>query len=212
VVFAWNGEKQDNFDIYVKLIGSGLPLRLTSHPAEDFSPAWSPDGRWIAFLRNLPGGKAAVLLIPPIGGPERKLAEIYSGHSTGSNVVGPFLAWSRDGNWLVIVDQDSSNEPSGLFLLSIETGEKRRLTSPPAHSDGDSSPAFAPDDGHTLAFSRWSNFATSDLNLLALSKDLKATGEAKRLTFDNRETSSPVWTLDGREIIFSSGVYGVHRL
>ena len=34
VVFSWNGEKQDNFDIYVKLIGSPTPLQLTTHPSE----------------------------------------------------------------------------------------------------------------------------------------------------------------------------------
>jgi eukaryotic-like serine/threonine-protein kinase len=53
VAFAWNGERQDNFDIYVKLIGAGGNLRLTTHPADDYSPAWSPDGRSIAFLRKL---------------------------------------------------------------------------------------------------------------------------------------------------------------
>src|SRR5262249_12700458 len=76
VTFSWNGEKQDNFDIYVKLIsGSGRPLRLTTSPAEDFDPAWSPDGRWIAFLRKLSERRAAIVLVPPIGGSERKLAE-----------------------------------------------------------------------------------------------------------------------------------------
>src|SRR5262249_30729776 len=77
VTFSWNGEKQDNFDIYVKLIsGSGRPLRLTTSPAEDFDPAWSPDGRWIAFLRKLSERRAAIVLVPPIGGSERKLAEV----------------------------------------------------------------------------------------------------------------------------------------
>src|SRR5689334_19542137 len=45
VAFVWNGEKQDNFDLYAKLIGSDTLLRLTSNPAPDFRPAWSPDGR-----------------------------------------------------------------------------------------------------------------------------------------------------------------------
>ena len=54
VAFCWNGEKQNNFDIYVKQIGTGadVPLRLTSHPSTDFSPAWSPDGP----LHCLPAG------------------------------------------------------------------------------------------------------------------------------------------------------------
>ena len=39
VAFSWNGEKQDNFDIYIKQIGSDKPIRLTTDPARDFSPA-----------------------------------------------------------------------------------------------------------------------------------------------------------------------------
>jgi hypothetical protein len=74
VAFSWNGEKQDNFDIYIKLIGPGAPLRLTTHPALDAGPAWSPDGRFIAFGRLL-RGKIAILLIPALGGPERQAAE-----------------------------------------------------------------------------------------------------------------------------------------
>ena len=53
VAFGSFGEKLDNLDIYVKLIGGdGPPLRLTSDPAVDMCPAWSPDGRWIAFIRD----------------------------------------------------------------------------------------------------------------------------------------------------------------
>ena len=55
VAFAWNGEKEDNFDIYVKLVDAGAPLRLTSNPADECAPAWSPDARYIAFCRDLPG-------------------------------------------------------------------------------------------------------------------------------------------------------------
>jgi len=49
VAFSWDGEKRDNYDIYVKLVDGGDPLRLTSDPANDMYPAWSPDGRFIAF-------------------------------------------------------------------------------------------------------------------------------------------------------------------
>jgi Tol biopolymer transport system component len=42
VAFVWNGPKQDNDDIYVKLIGTENALRLTSDPEPDGSPAWSP--------------------------------------------------------------------------------------------------------------------------------------------------------------------------
>ena len=49
VAFMWDGETQDNDDIYVKLIGPGGLLRLTTDPARDYSLAWSPDGSSIAF-------------------------------------------------------------------------------------------------------------------------------------------------------------------
>ena len=49
----WNGEKQDNFDIYLKQIGADTLLRVTTDPEKDFGPAWSPDGRSIAFGRRL---------------------------------------------------------------------------------------------------------------------------------------------------------------
>lgn len=51
LAFMWTGPKQDNPDIYVQMIGSGTPLRLTHDPRSDYNPAWSPDGRSIAFLR-----------------------------------------------------------------------------------------------------------------------------------------------------------------
>ncbi len=75
VAFSWNGEKQDNFDIYIKLIGSPTPVRLTTDPAEDVSPAFSPDGRSIGFVR-VSKGHATFIVIPAIGGPERVVADM----------------------------------------------------------------------------------------------------------------------------------------
>ncbi len=91
VAFSWNGEKEDNFDIYVKAVGSEPPLRLTTNPARDFSPAWSPDGRWVAFCRDLPEGNYAAVLISPIGGAERILTETSYQVYT---LEGHLLAWS----------------------------------------------------------------------------------------------------------------------
>ena len=38
VAFAWNGEQQESFNIYVKPIGPGRLQRLTSHPGNDTGP------------------------------------------------------------------------------------------------------------------------------------------------------------------------------
>lgn len=208
VGFSLEGTRPGSSHIFVKLLDIERPLQLTTGSTCNFSPAWSPDGRLIAFLRALPAGKAAVILISALGGPERKLTDIYW---TGAELFPPFLTWSPDSKQLVVVDKRAPEAPTGLFLLSIESGEKRSLIPPPTNSIGDSSPAFSP-DGRTLAFTRAVSYPVNDVYLLALSDDLRPNGELRRLTFDNRRCSGLTWTPDGREIVFSSNRLGHFRL
>lgn len=196
VAFSWNGEKGDNFDIYVKLVDTGTPHRLTTHPAEDSFPAWSPDGSHIAFRRHT-NESDAVYLIPSLSGPERKLADIFP-RLLGPNVGGDGLAFSLDGKFLAVPDKNSADEPFSIVLISTETGEKRQISSPPAGSVGDNTPAFSP-DGSQLAFSRISGQGVEDIYLMRAEG-----GEPRRLTFDNRYIRDLDWTADGREIVFIS--------
>jgi eukaryotic-like serine/threonine-protein kinase len=198
IAFVWDGEAQDNRDIYVQMIGSGRPLRLTTDPAADFSPAWSPDGRSIAFLRNLQGNRAAVMLVPSLGGPERRLAEVLEPEWW---MGGPYVAWTPDGRWLAIVDQAEGSRAHGLYLLSVDTGERRVLTEPPSGTLSDSAPAFSP-DGRMLAFAR--THGTSDIFVLPLTTSFAPAGEPRRLTFAEVWAGSPTW-LPGRRWPFGSG-------
>jgi eukaryotic-like serine/threonine-protein kinase len=207
ITFCWNGERQDNVDIYVKLIGTGGQVRLTSHPDHETSPVWSPDGRWIAFRRLPKPDKVVVLLKPAIGGEERTLAEVdFSGFGSRRSFFGRDLAWHPSGKWLAVSDRlTPEGTTHALLLLSTETGEKRRLTSPPSELLGDHTPSFSPDGLH-LAFSRWGpQGSLSHIYLLDLAKDPLPQGEPKRLTFENRRNVSAVWTPDGREVLFTSG-------
>ena len=212
IAFVWDGEKGDNLDIYVQLIGAGPPLRLTSHPAEDVRPAWSPDGRFIAFLRRS-ADASELLVVPALGGPQRKLgqsAAVLFGPIGGRTSVvrlfglfGSGVAWSPDGKLLAMVDKASPQEPESIFLLSIQTGEKRKLTSPPAQFYGDRQPAFSP-DGSSLAFVRNPTFWTGEIYLLPLTDRSAPAGEPKRLTSDGKNVGSPAWTPDGQNIVFWS--------
>lgn len=199
VAFTWNGEKQDNFDLYVKLIGSDTLLRLTSNPAPDFRPAWSPDGRSIAFLRELSATRTGVFLIPAIGGAERKLAEI----DCSAVSMDCSLSWSLDGKWLATTERTSAGARQGVLLLSVEDGEKRQLTSPSGRA-WDRFPALSP-DGHKLAFVHQVNEGITDLFVLPLSNDGHANREPAQVTFGQRWIGAPAWTPDSSQIIFSSG-------
>ena len=206
IAFAWNGEKEDNYDIYRKLIGPGEPLRLTRDPAWDHSPAWSPDGRLIAFLREPDQGPPGIYLIPALGGAERRLADIAAipGWNTG-------IAWTADNKRLIVSDQPAGELP-GLFLLSLENSEQRRLTSvpqrmpgvPSAGRWGDWDPALSA-DGRTLAFTRVVDSGNGDVHLLRLGPDMTAQGSPERLTFGNRFAASPTWLSSASEILFSQG-------
>ena len=69
VAFAWDGEGEDNFDIYVGSLDGRSQVQLTSDAAPDHLPTWSPDGQRIAFVRVL-NGRRAIVEVPALGGPE----------------------------------------------------------------------------------------------------------------------------------------------
>jgi Tol biopolymer transport system component len=144
VAFSWNGKNQDNYDIYVKVLDAETPLRLTTDTAPDGFAAWSPDGRRIAFGRSKRAWTppASIYVIPSVGGPERRIVDLVP---VNHYVPLAGLSWSADGKWLVFPDLSSSEGPFCLYAISIETGEKRKLTSPPATVLGDGLPAFSPD-------------------------------------------------------------------
>ena len=140
VAFCWGGEKDDNIDVYIQQIGSsGPPFRLTTDPAADILPVWSPDGTQIAFSRfKSETEKATLSLSRPLGGPERK---IYS--STVKSFWGgeKNLDWSPDGKFIAGPDKLVPNGPYQITLISLETLEYRQLTFAPENSFGDLNPS-----------------------------------------------------------------------
>jgi eukaryotic-like serine/threonine-protein kinase len=202
VAFSWDGEKEDNPDIYVKLIGAGAPLRLTTDPASDRFPSWSPDGRSIAFERTISRGEIAVMTVPPLGGPERKLAQFFV-PSNFSYIPG--LSWTPDSKSIIAGGADQPNQPTRLYAISIETGERKPWTTPPFQINGDGTPAVSP-DGRTLAFWREKSLNVGDLMMLDLSKDFTLVREPRQVTLPGfPDVVQPIWTADGRDILFESG-------
>ena len=202
LAFAWDGEKQNNWDIYVKQIGVEPPYRLTNDSARDYSPAWSPDGRFIAFLREVSTGKTAIMLTPQRGGSERILAEIDG--AVRRLAYGPFLSWTPDSKWLVAPMPTTGQRGWALRLFSTETGEQHPLTTPPSEELGDTAPAVSP-DGRILVFSRVSDLYNVTLWLLRLGEGYKPRDREEKVQTGHMTNTSAAWLPDGREFVFSFG-------
>ena len=211
VAFSWNGAKQDNWDIYVTLIGSSEVRRLTSDPAPDKQPAWSPDGRQIAYLRERPDG-TTIQLVSVLGGADRRLSDFPGADS---------IDWARDGHSLVVgrPGEDGVAGPSrGMYLISVEGGDPRPLmASPPGVADFQ--PSFSP-DGRQLAYVSCSHapaagvgaWTRCEIRLVEVD-GAHVTSPPRRLTNRTPFIASASWTRDGSAVIFSGeDQSGVHTL
>ena len=150
-----------------------------------------------------------MILIPAIGGTERKLGRTTNDLPWPLS-DSPYLSWSADGKYLVTEDRASPAEPPGLFVLSVATGERRRLITPPAPALFDGHPAVSP-DGRMLAFVRSISAGNTDLYVLPLTEDCQPAGEARRLDLPQPWVNSPAWTADGRYIVCEAGLPWAQR-
>jgi len=203
--FVYNGES-NNYDIYVKLLDAGTPLRLTTDPAHDLHPAWSPDGRYVAFLRVSPE-RQQLMVVPALGGAEREIAEISSTQArwvpdaSAMHPVGP--AWSPDGKYLAIQNRANEDSPDSIYLIAVDTGARRKLTSPEPGSLGDSMAAFSP-DGRRIAFVRTASpRGISDVFTMPV-----AGGPARQVTHDGKTVTGLAWWSKHRLLFVSNRAGG----
>lgn len=191
VAFGWDGETNGaGFDLYVKVIGTDKPLRLTNHPAPWLGVAWSPDGRTIAVHRTATEDQG-IFLVPALGGPERKLAS--------TNNPAPWvlaISWSPDGKQLAFADHFPLVDSTQLFLLSLDTLERKRMET---GCDWTFGPGFSP-LGDSLVYLCIRDDGDFSLNLLELRG-----GKNQQLFGGSHLIQGPTWTRDGARIIFSTG-------
>jgi Tol biopolymer transport system component/predicted Ser/Thr protein kinase len=185
IAFAWDGGTDNNFDLYVKVVGTENISRLTHKPSMWLAPAWSPDGRTIAFARKS-GSDSGVFEIAANGGPERKLTSVTFNYTPAMS-----MSWSRDGKVLVYADGDGA-----IHFLDHENGELSTLARP-AECDRGWAPAFSP-DGTRVAFlcDRGSVFF-----VFVIRPD--GTG-ARQVTNEDAGPQVLSWTADGKRVILTN--------
>jgi len=191
VAFGWDGENNGaGFDLYIKVIGTDKPLRLTNHPVPWLGVAWSPDGRFLAVHR-MDKENGGIFLVPALGGPERKVVVTDDIFPEGASI-----SWSPDGKQLAFVAHRVSTHVNSaqIFLLSLDTLERTPMETGCDYSYG---PAFSP-DGNTLAYA-----CTQDaVRIFLCTRDMR-TGKNTRLLGGLEDINGITWSHDGTRIIFS---------
>jgi Tol biopolymer transport system component/DNA-binding winged helix-turn-helix (wHTH) protein len=209
IAFAWNGEHRDNWDIYVKQIGSaGPPLRVTNNPAEDTMPAWSPDGRYIAFERHQRNA-FAIYLTSPLGGPERQVTDWLTSQNTGT--ISP-PSWSPDGQWLVAATLEPHDETSHIVLIPIGHGKAHVLMSSALSIGRHAYPTMAP-DGRALAYDLCDVNEVCNVHVIELGQGYVPKGQPRPVTHDGHLARGLTWMPDGRSLIYADGLRSrLHRI
>jgi TolB protein len=187
------------YDLYLMRPDGTRLRRITKGRAFERYSAWSPDGKWIAYVsdRSKPGNEGAydIYMMRPNGTRLRRV--------THDRWVDDQLAWSSDGKQFVF----SSSRASGRFgisVINVNGSGYRRLT-----RDLEGVPAWSP-DGTAIAYDRYNPAAgTSGTHEIWL---MNRDGSNRRqLTFppQNEEISSlnghdsmPDWSPDGSEVAF----------
>ena len=157
------------------------------------SPAWSPDGQWLAYV-SFENRRSAVY-VQQVRTGERRLVSARVG-------VNGAPAWSPDGRQLALTLGGSGGNPD-IYMLDLGTQRLTRLTDDPAI---DTEPAWAP-DGQSLYFTSDRAGGAADL------PDRRAARRAaQRITFGSSYNARPRVSPDGTQLAMVTLDNGNYRI
>ena len=206
----WDDDRYDT-QIWIADARSGGTRQLTTAPRSSTAPAWSPDGRHLAFASDRAEHRQ-IYVIDPSGGEAQALTSAAEG-------VGAFK-WSPDGRSIAYAMTDPAPDAlkarektyglfdvigqehrmTHLYVVDVGTKASRQVTKG-AFTVGsfDWSP-----DGTQIAFdhrinSDNANSGTADISVVSVADET-----VRPLVTQDGPDTAPVWSPDGTRIVFES--------
>lgn len=209
----------DHKTIYLQEFSTGYTKQMTDGTRLDYSPAWSPDGRQMAFVSDR-AGKPQIFLLPVDGGEARPLTQLANG-------VGSGPVWSPDGQTIAFTAaaQDEAPDPATPYRFTrpiyrfdalgrTDRANQNVWTIPAGGGDA----RQLTDDNHHYTNVRWSPDGSRLLGIAALGPGSHAIdghlrligldGGITPLTADWGSADTAEWTPDGRWIVFAGAPDG----
>jgi dipeptidyl aminopeptidase/acylaminoacyl peptidase len=150
--FTANTDKDEalstNGDLFTVLVnGAAAPKRITTNPGDDWGPAYSPDGKWIAYRAQFQAGYESdrwrLMLYDRSNGKITNLTESFDRNVNSAE-------WSADSRTIYFQSEDKTQIP--VYSIAVSGGSAPKLVlGDSVNSDFDVSR-----DGRTLSFTRTS--------------------------------------------------------
>ena len=182
------------WEIWIAKADGSEARRLHTAPTRylnDMAPAFSPDGRWIAFFQPETGPNGDLWVIPAAGGEARRL--------THDVKPGGTPVWAPDGRSILYSSARSGS--SNLWRVSASGGAPEPVTT---GAGVDSEPVISA-DGKRLIFTN----VRHSWSLMLLEAGSQA---PRRLITQRTNIAFPVFSPDGKQVAFFQDLAGTAHL
>jgi Tol biopolymer transport system component/imidazolonepropionase-like amidohydrolase len=191
-------------DLYVMPVG-GAPQNLSHDEALDTEPAWSPDGRWLAWSSDRAGDRLDLWVRDMASGVERRLTR------TENSAMG--AAWSPDGTRIAFLEVDGFWRRANVSVVEVATG---RVTKVHESLFGPGTPTWSA-DGKRIAFTALQHYSArfregtnQIMTVAATGGDEQWQVPVPHLSIDSRAGAGPAWSPDGTKMaVIHEGVLSI---